>query len=148
MVRPCGGSDNILSPGLEKMFISLKLDKISLQQGRFPSIVGWFPLCISLFFPSKSLDFLARSFLFCLGLFYHIISNYSFSDWTFKITVTHIRPKCYKCNGCLRLEVLPIKSSYMYHTEVDQPSISGVIVYFQIRKSPYLQVYFWTADDS
>ena len=40
--------------------------KISLQLGRFPSSVGWFPLCIILFFPSKSQTFLARSFLLCL----------------------------------------------------------------------------------
>ena len=44
-----------------------KLGKISLQQGRFPYSVGWFPLCISLFFPSISQNFLARSFPFYLS---------------------------------------------------------------------------------
>ena len=44
----------MLHSGLEKMFISLQAEQISLQQGRFPSSVWWFPLCISLFFPSKS----------------------------------------------------------------------------------------------
>ena len=52
-------------PG-KNVFFPCKLGKISLQQGRFPSSVGWFPLCISLFFPSKSQDFPARSFPFCL----------------------------------------------------------------------------------
>ena len=37
-----------------KCLFPCKLGKISLQQGRFPSSVGWFPLCISLFFPFKS----------------------------------------------------------------------------------------------
>ena len=33
-----------------KMFISLQAGQNFPQQGRFPSSVGWFPLCISLFF--------------------------------------------------------------------------------------------------
>ena len=33
---------------------------------KFPSGVGWLPLCISLFFSTKSQDFPARSFPFCL----------------------------------------------------------------------------------
>ena len=49
-----------------KIFFPCKLGKISLQQGRFPSSLGWFPLHISLFFPSKSQNFLARSFPFYL----------------------------------------------------------------------------------
>ena len=36
--------------GLECLF-PCKLSKISLQHGRFPSTVGWFPFCISLSFP-------------------------------------------------------------------------------------------------
>ena len=42
----------------KKCLFHCKLGKISLQQGRFPS-------CISLSFPSKSQNFLARSFPFC-----------------------------------------------------------------------------------
>ena len=52
----------------QRSLFPCKLCKISLQQGRFPSSVGGFPLCISLFFPSKSQNFhaSARSFPFCL----------------------------------------------------------------------------------
>ena len=57
---------SILNQAWKKCLFPCKLGKISLQQGRFPSSVGWFPLCISLFFPSKSQDFSARSFPFCL----------------------------------------------------------------------------------
>ena len=50
----------------KKCLFPCKLGRISLQQDRFPSSVGWFPLCISLFFFSKSQNFPARSFPFCL----------------------------------------------------------------------------------
>ena len=39
-----------LGQAWKKCLFPCKLGKISLQQGRFPSSVGWFPLCISLFF--------------------------------------------------------------------------------------------------
>ena len=44
----------------------------SPQQGRFPSSVGWFPYVHIMYFfifPSKSQNFLARNFLFCLFFF-------------------------------------------------------------------------------
>ena len=38
-------------PGLEKMFISLQAGQNFSPAGQISSSVGWFPLCISLFFP-------------------------------------------------------------------------------------------------
>ena len=44
------GADNNKSGLEKKCLFPCKLCKISLHQGRFPSSVGWFPLCISMYF--------------------------------------------------------------------------------------------------
>ena len=64
----------------KKCLFPCKLSKISLQQDRFPSSVRWFPLCISLFFPSKSQDFPARSFPFCLFFPGLVMGNVAYFD--------------------------------------------------------------------
>ena len=55
-----GNFDGFL--GKSKFFPAVE---IFLHQGGFPSSARWFPLCVSLFFPSNyKISFLARSFLF------------------------------------------------------------------------------------
>ena len=50
-------ADVALSQAWKKYLFPCKLCQISLKQGRFPSSVGGFPLCISLLFPSQITKF-------------------------------------------------------------------------------------------
>ena len=92
----------------KNVYFHCNLGKISLQQGRFPSSVGWFPLCISLFFPSKSQNFQARSFPFC-QFFPHLHLNSPVSQYE--------RP-ARLCLPVPHVSTKPLKSSLSLHAKI------------------------------
>ena len=125
----------LLHQAWKKCLFPCKLGKISLQQGRFPSSVGWFPLCISLFFPSKSQNFQARSFPFC-QFFPRLYFMLFIQPWRSWINVKQDLKDCgmgpwlILVSPCFRENVVAICKIGSFVCSLDNLLQKNVIVFF------------------